>query len=168
MVKFKVERIFDYPVEDVVKLFMESGQTAYDVSELQNVTQFKILKEEDKGEKVASIKEWCAHAQIPKALQHIISPKMLTWLEHSVWDRPSKTYTFEIEPHYMKNKVECSGKSTYRDKGGKCARNFEMKLDVKIPILGQIFENVVIGLMKDNEAQDFKLCTKALKDAYSK
>lgn len=168
MVRFKKDRIFDYPLKEAVSIFMEGDDVCYDMGELQNVTQYKIVKKDDRGDKKIETKEWCAHAQIPKALQHIITPKMLTWFEHSVWDRNTNIYTFTIEPHYLKNKVSCDGKTIYREKDGKCARTFEMRLDVKIPILGQIFENVVIGLMKENEEQDYKLSANALKKAFAK
>ena len=165
--KFKKERVYNYSHDTVVNFFMESEQTGYDMNDLDNVTQWKIVKEEDQGDKRIGIKEWCAHAQIPKALQHVVSPKMLTWLEHSVWDKKNTVYKFKIEPFYLKKKVKCQGQTDYKPKGkDKCARIFQVELKVSIPVVGQMFEKLVMELLKKNEEKDFELCQKALKEHF--
>ena len=137
---------------------------AYNPDELDNVTGWKVVKETDDGMRRVGTKEWCAHAQIPKALQHILSPKMLSWYEHSIWDRKAKTYNFRIEPFYLKKQVECHGRTIFAEKGpGKCSRNFRIDLTVKIPVFGQMFEKLVMELLKKNEEQDYKLTLKTAK-----
>jgi len=163
MEKIKVERIFDYPMEESVKFFMEREDTAYDIQELENVTQWKVVKEEDRGDKRIGTKEWCAHAQIPKVLQHVVSPRMLTWYEHSEWDRTTRTYKFRIEPIYLKKVVKCQGQTTFAEApGNKTSRTFQMMLSVDIPVLGSVAEKLIIDLLKKNEEQDYKLSLDAL------
>jgi len=165
--RFKKERIFSYPHETVVSYFLEGEETGYDMSDLDNVTQWKIVREEDQDDKRVGTKEWCAHAQIPKTLQHIVSPKMLTWLEHSVWDRKNTVYSFKIEPFFFKRKVKCQGQTRYEPAGeGKCKRTFNVELKVSIPVAGPIFEKLVMELLKKNEDKDFELCNKALKKEF--
>ena len=84
MVRYKKERVFNYPVDKCVELFFENPDGAYKMDELENVTEWKVINETDDGDKRVGTKEWCGHGQIPKVAQHIVSPKMLTWLEHSV------------------------------------------------------------------------------------
>lgn len=165
--RFMKERIFDYPAQALCDLFLDSEETAYDMAELENVTQWKVVKEEEKDGIRYGTKEWCAHAQIPKTLQHIVSPKMLTWYEHSQWNREKKRYSFEIEPFYMKKKVKCKGQTTYKGNGeGKTLRIFKIELKVDIPVAGRIFENLVMGLLEKNEEDDFHQCVKACKKAF--
>ena len=158
--RFRQERTYNHPVESIANLFMEGDEPVYDMDSLENVTQWKVIKEEDKGDKRVGIKEWCAHAQIPKALQHIISPKMLTWYEHSEWDRKTRHYRFRIEPFYLKKSVKCQGQTIYKENGAnQCVRVFEISLTVDIPIFGPMFEKVVLEILKKNEEQDFRLTT---------
>ena len=159
--KFKKEREYNHSVDDIVNLFLENEQEVYNMDQLENVTQWKQVKEEDKGDRRVGTKEWCAHAQIPKALQHIVSPKMLTWYEHSIWDRTTKTYKFKIEPFFFKKKIKCQGQTVYLERGeDRSARIFEVELRVNIPIFGQMFEKLVIDHLKSNEEQDFNLTAK--------
>jgi len=165
--KFKQQRIFNYPVDTVTDYFLENEKPAYDMNSLENVTQWKIIKEENVDHRRVGTKEWCAHAQIPPVLQKIVKPEMLTWYEHSVWDRQTKTYSFQIEPFYLKNKVKCGGKTSYTAKGGdKTQRTFEVELHVSIPVLGGVFESLIVQLLKKNEEQDYQLCRAALKKAF--
>lgn len=163
--KFKKERLLDMPMEMFLKLFMENENPPYDMSTLENVTQWKIVREKDDGDKLIGTKEWCAHAQIPKALQHIVTPKTLTWYEHSEWNRKTSVYSFRIEPFYLKNKVVCHGKTSYSAQGDKTKRVFELLIDVKIPVFGQMFESIVITLLGKNEEQDYHICQKVCRKA---
>jgi hypothetical protein len=163
--RFRKERFFQYPVDKVTELFLDGA--GYDLQELDNVKGWKVLKEEDNGDVRVGTKEWCAHGQIPKALQHIISPKMLTWLEHSKWDRKNRVYSFDIEPYYLRKQISCRGKTTYFDAGnGRSGRTFEIELKVDIPILGGMFESFVSGYLKTSEEQDYNISVKGLKKAY--
>lgn len=167
--KYASERVFNYPLQPFVDLFMEGDSTPYDLNDLENVTGWKVVKEVDDGEKRTGTKEWCAHAQIPKALQPIVSPKMLSWYEHSVWDRKAHVYTFQIEPFYLKKQVECHGRTMFVEKGPeKCARRFEIHLTVKIPVFGPMFEKLVMELLKKNEDQDYQLSVKTAKKHFGK
>lgn len=168
MEKFKIERIFNYPVKEVTDFFMECDGTVYDLNELENVTQWKVIKEEERGDKRIATKEWCAHAQIPKALQHLITPRMLTWYEHSEWDKVNRVYRFKIETFYFKKKVKCQGQTAFAAaSGNKTSRVFQMMINVDIPVFGPMAEKLIVDLLKKNEAQDFKLGTEAVEKAFS-
>lgn len=165
---FKKERVFDYPFGKFLDVFVECENPPYDIHELENVTKWKVVRETDDGARKTGTKEWCAHAQIPPALRHIISPKMLTWYEHSEWNRKTNIYSFRIEPFFFKNKVTCYGKTAYEEKGnGKTLRIFEVTLKVKFPVVGPLFEATVMSLLRKNEEQDFGLCLNVIKKARS-
>ncbi|HOX28188.1 MAG TPA: DUF2505 family protein [bacterium] len=166
--KYRKSRIFNYPADVVTKILLDTDQ-GYDMQELENVTAWKVIEEKDIDDRRVATKEWCAHSQIPKSLQHIISPKMLTWFEHSEWNRKTKTYSFVIVPHYLKKQVTCKGKTVFLQKGAdKCDRTFEIELKVDIPIVGIILENLVLNALKQNEEQDFLLSVKAIEKALKK
>ena len=162
--RFKKEREYDHSLESIIGLFLENDEEVYSMDQLENVTQWKTIKDEDLGDRRVGIKEWCAHAQIPKALQHIISPRMLTWYEHSEWNRNTKIYRFRIEPFFLKKHVKCKGQTAYVVRGdNRCARVFEIELVVDIPVFGPMFEKVVMEHLRKNEDQDFKLTVQIAK-----
>jgi len=166
--RFRKERFFDYPVDKVTSLFMENGG-GYDMQELENVKGWKVLKEDDRGDSRIGAKEWCAHGRIPKALQHIISPKMLSWIEHSEWNRRDKIYKFEIEPFYFRKQITCRGKTVFAAAGeNRSSRTFEVELKVDIPVFGAMIEGLVMEYLKKNEDQDYRLCLKHLQAAYGR
>jgi hypothetical protein len=168
IMNIKVVREFNYPIEKTVKVFFDSDES-YDMNELSNVTAWKVISEKDYGDRRVGTKEWCAHSQIPPILQHVVNPKMLTWFEHSEWNRVTNVYAFTIEPHFLKKQVTCKGRTSFAAKGtDKCVRTFDMILKVDIPILGAIFENFVAGVLKSNEEQDYKLSAKSLDKVYGK
>ena len=167
--KVRTERIFDYPCEFVCKQLMDTDDGGYDMAELENVTKWKPVKEHDDGTKRVATKEWCAHSQIPKALQAVLTPKMLSWYEHSVWNRVARTYSFKIEPFYLKQQVFCEGVTAFKENGkDKCLRTFNIELKIKIPVLGPIAEGFVMDVLKKNEEQDYQMCLKAVAAAYKK
>jgi hypothetical protein len=155
--KFKKEREYNHSLESIIKLFFDNDDEVYNMDQLENVTQWKVIKEEDLGDRRVGIKEWCAHAQIPKALQHIVAPKMLTWYEHSEWNRTTHTYRFRIEPFFFKKQVKCKGQTEYLARGeNTSARIFEIDLIINIPVFGPMFEKLIMDHLRKNEEQDFK------------
>lgn len=166
----RIERTFYYPCDDVCRVLMDSGDVSYDMQELPNVTAWKVLEEiEGEDDVRRGKKEWNAHGQIPRALQHIITPKMLSFIEHSEWDRKARTYRFRIEPHYLKHIIDCHGTTTFVPKSDKkTTRIFDVIFQFKMPILGPIFEQAIMGYLKKNEAEDARLCESQLKTALNK
>ncbi|GEM_PF-992831 len=163
MVKFKKIRVYDHNAEQSVDYLIER-ELGYDIVELQNVTSVKKIKRTDDGKVRKDVDEWCAHAQLPKSLQHVIPPKALTWIAYAEWIRATKTIYFRIEPIVLKNKVECAGRTIYSgDAQNRLVRDFEISINVKMPVLGQVAENFIIEVLKNNERQDDELCRKILK-----
>lgn len=161
----KIERTFNYTVDDVCRVLLDSGDT-YNMEELPNVTSWKVLDEQDDGNVRRGRKEWSAHGQIPRALQHILTPSLLSFIEHSEWDRRAHVYKFRIEPHYLKAQVDCYGSTTFVPKGdNRTKRIFEVTFQFKLPVLGPIFEQAVMGYLKKNEETDARMCEMMLKKA---
>ncbi len=160
---FKIERSFNFPYQESVNLLMDTEGGGYDMQELDNVTAWKVVREEEKDNVRTATKEWCAHAQIPKTLQAVITPKMLTWYEHSRWERANGIYKFEIEPFYLKEQIKVHGQTHFFPKGeSQFGRTFEINVNIKIPILGPMAEKLVLDLLKTNEKGDYEKCVETL------
>jgi len=163
MQRYRFIQYFDYDIETVVYLLMENETPLYDLVDLPNVSTSKPIEEQDRGDKVFIKNEWCVHGQIPRAAQKIIRPEMLTFIEDSVWDRKKRVYSTKVLPHHFKRQVNCRHKCEYFDNGdGRTKRIVSGFLEVKIPVIGQIFELAVIKYIKQNAEADYDITKKML------
>ncbi len=166
---YKKERIYDYELDFVVNSLMDSKEPLYTFEELPNVTQNKEIWREEKGNLRYLKVEWCAHGQIPKVAQKVVSPKMLTWIEESIWDKEKYIYSFKIKPFYFAKQIDCEGSTKFYSKGkNKCARLFDIKLRIHIPVVGLVLEMAILELLKKNEEEEYKLSLKALESLKKK
>ncbi len=161
MQRYNIVNYYDFPIDVVVELLMEKA--IYNLNDLPNVSTNELIEERDTGDKKFIKVKWCVHGQIPKAAQMIIRPETLTFLEDSVWDRKTRVYSTKIIPHFFKNQVDARHKVEFHDnKDGRTKRVLSGTFEFKIPIVGAIFEPVVLHYLKQNAEEDFKIGNNAL------
>lgn len=164
MQRYKITHYYDYHVDTVVQLLMESETPIYELVDLPNAQEIKPISARDEGDKRYIKNEWCVHGQIPKIAQKLIKPSMLTFVEDSVWDRTNKTYTAKVTPHFFKKQFNCRHRVEFYDDGdGRTKRIIKGFFEAKIPIIGPIFERAILKYLKQNAEEDFKLSDKAVK-----
>ena len=162
MQRYRIIDYYDYPLDVVVELLMETPGI-YDMQDLPNVSTNEPLEERDEGDKKYIKVKWCVHGQIPRAAQRVVRPEMLTFIEDSVWDRKKLTYSAKIIPHFFKKQVNCRHKVEFFDNGdGRTRRVLSGFFEFKIPIVGQIFEPVVMKHLRQNAEEDLKMSNIAL------
>lgn len=165
--KFRIIHTFDGPFDKIVHFLTE--EYAFDPTTLPNVTSQKILEQSEScdGRYKKWKFEWCAHGEIPKVLQHILKPKMLTWIEDSVFDRETKILKTKIKTHYLTNLFKCEAVTSYIEKiEDKLERRLEGNLEVRIPIFGHIIEKEVIKHLKENFDNEYKYTKKIIKEKF--
>ena len=163
MQKYTITHYYDYHIDTVVSLLMENETPIYDLEELPNVSASKPLECRDEGDKKYIKNEWCVHGQIPKIAQKIIRPDMLTFVEDSVWDRKERTYTAKIIPHHFKKQIDARHRVEFYDNNdGRTRRVLKGIFEVKIPIIGPIFELAVLKYLKENAESDFNISKASL------
>jgi len=96
---------------------------------------------------------YCAHGQIPKIAQKLISPGMITWKEVGRWDPAEMSYHFEIIPFFLRNFFMCRGKWVYQQKNDRVVLSLEGQLHFKFPVIGPIVEQAIAREFYRN--QDF-------------
>ena len=125
-------------MDTVADLLMESKTPLYDLVDLPNVSASKPISERDDGNRKYIKNEWCVHGQIPKICRKLIRPEMLTFIEDSIWDRPTKTYSTNVIPHFFKDQINCRHKLEFIDTGdGRTKRAMSGFFEVKIPSSAQ-------------------------------
>lgn len=151
--KMDASYIFNCDVEKTVNICVDQtlGNTEFFKKNYENVADVKVVELKEKDGKKYVKYEFCAYGQIPKAVQHILKPEMLTWREESSWDPVKREYVFKITPHYLKNVFKCSGKWVYSSKGqGKSVQECKGELKINIPIFGQLIEKTIWSNLKQS------------------
>lgn len=163
MQRYRFTDYYTCPLDVTVHLLMETPGI-YDLQDLPNVSKSELMEERDAGDRKYIKVKWNVHGQIPPLAQKIIKPEMLTFIEDSVWDRKTLTYSTKIIPHFFKQQVDCRHKVEFFDNGdGRTKRVLSGFFEFKVPIIGPLFEVVVIKYLKQNSDADFKLSSNALK-----
>lgn len=163
MERYRFVDYYDFYIDTVVKLLMENEPPIYDLVDLPNVSQSTPIETRDAGDKKYIKNKWCVHGQIPKPVQKIVRPEMLSFIEDSVWDRKALTYTTKVIPFFLKNLIDVGHKVEFKDAGdGRTQRIISGYFELKIPLIGHIFDKAVIVHVKKNAEDDFKLSNNAL------
>jgi hypothetical protein len=163
MQRYRIVDYYDFPIDTVVDLLMET-EGLYDLKDLPNVQTNTPIECRDEGDRKLIKNKWCVHGQIPKAAQKLIKPEMLTFVEDSVWDRRDRTYSTKIIPNYLANLINCRHKLEFFDNGdGRTRRVLSGFFELKVPIIGSLFELAVVQQLKNNAEEDFKLGNNAIK-----
>lgn len=164
MLRYNIIDYYDFPLRTVAKLLMDSEIPIYEMAELPNVSNSKELEIRDEGDKKYIKVEWCVHGQIPKIAQKLVRPEMLTFIEDSVWDRTTNVYSTRVIPHHFKKQVNCRHRVELKDNGdGRTKRILAGFFEFKVPVIGPIFEQVILKYLKQNAEADFKMGQTALK-----
>jgi len=114
MQKYKITHYYDYYIDTVTKLLMDNEEPIYDLLDLPNAASIKPLEERDEGIRKYIRNEWCVHGQMPRIVQKVVKPEMLTFVEDSVWDREALTYTAKIIPHHFNKQIDARHAHTRR------------------------------------------------------
>lgn len=163
MEKYNITHYYDFHIDTVTQILMDSKEPIYDLLDLPNASGLKPISERDEGDKKFIKNEWCVHGQIPPIAQKLIRPDMLTFIEDSVWDRTTKMYTANIIPHHFSKVITAKHRVEFYDNGdGRTRRALKGIFEARIPIIGPIFEKTVIKYLKQNAEEDFKLSRRAL------
>ncbi len=158
--KLKAEYVFDADMARTLEVcvYQNIGNVEYFKESMSNVASVKLVERKDYPDGKIHVKmEFCAHGQIPKAVQHLLKPEMLTWREISTWEPATKRYNFEIKPNYFSNVFSCKGFWSYAEKGpNKTSQFCDGVLEIKIPIFGQIIEKAIWPNLEKNWIESYE------------
>ncbi|MBX3484889.1 hypothetical protein [Phenylobacterium sp.] len=106
------------------------GQVAGQLEQVEHIVTVSRLDRPDGG--VALVNEWRVNPDVPPALQHLVTPDMLGWLDHSEWEPGLGACRWRIEPFFMREAIRCDGVTRFEPAmGGRGARAaFEGRLDI--------------------------------------
>jgi hypothetical protein len=82
---------------------------------------------------------------------------MLSWLEYSTWDKAGKFWDWKIEPYFFKEYVNCTGRMSVLADGVRTKRVTRGALTIRIPVIGEMVEKIIVEHLKKNIEQEVKM-----------
>jgi hypothetical protein len=127
-------QVIDFPMEKVYPLVRDNLREL--VPYMENVKRIETESREALGEgRIRLVNRWYAMGEIPKVIQTIIKPEMLTWLDTAIWNDAEKMCQWEIKTMFFKENVRCSGINYYKPRG-KDRTTLEITGDFTIELKG--------------------------------
>jgi hypothetical protein len=109
-------QVIDFAIDKVYPLVRDNLNDL--VPYLQNVKRIETEAKEDLGEgRIRLINRWHGKGEIPKVVQSIVKPEMITWLDTAVWNDEDKSCHWEIQTMFFKDNIRCKGINYYKPQG---------------------------------------------------
>ena len=176
MTEFKTISIVKFPVEASWHTMMHHlPKLAEEIDDIESIIQKN--KAESQANATQVVNEWNAKPQLPQIVLQFIKPGMLSWTDTAAWKEKDRTVSWEIESHYFKEGMACTGETTYEPAmGGKgCRITFSGKLDMKPgalsiggDLLSGTLSKTVEGVIAQLIPTNFKKITKSLENYIEK
>ncbi len=158
--KLKAEYIFDADMKRTldVCVYNNIGNVEYFLNSMENVSSITLVERKDHPDGRIHVKmDFCAHGKIPRAVQHLVKPEMLTWREISTWDPNTLHYDFEIKPYAFRNVFVCKGYWGYKEVApNKTSQFVDGVLQIKMPIFGDLVEKAIWPVLEKNWIESYE------------
>lgn len=102
---------------------------------LDNIAAITQVRREEPAEgSVRLINLWRADVKIPGAIQSIVDPSNLSWLDRAEWFEASNKCQWSIEPQFFTDHIRCAGNTHFEPAlGGQGTRiTFEGELEITV------------------------------------
>lgn len=78
---------------------------------MKDTESIEVVERSEAGDEVKIVNRWQAAAgdQIPKALQKLIKPEYLSWIDHATWSTEKQQADWELEALGSSRLFSCSG-----------------------------------------------------------
>jgi len=151
MTPINFTHIFDIQLEEFLRItFNPTEEESKDLTELPNVKDREELERYEDEKIIRSKVRYFAVGSIPPAARKHVKPHMLSWIEHSTWDKAGLFWDWRIEPHFFKEYINCKGRMSLHDDGGRTKRRTRGSIEIRIPLFGHIAERAIVSHLGKN------------------
>lgn len=166
MTKFSFTHSFDVSVDKWVFACLNPLPGGGDLlKKLDNVQDREVIEKVECDRFIKAKVRYCATGIIPKPLTQIIKPHMLSWIEETTFDKAGNFWTWNVSPNYFRNIVESRGKmSIIPDGERRCRRVTAGFISIRIPVLGDLAEKVILDHLRKNIDQEYGLFSRTLEN----
>ena len=164
MMKYKGTHVFDAPMEFVEQAREKRFERPEIFPEMKSRKEIERVED---GHILKSKRTMELSANVPPALRKILSPDMMKCIDESVYDRKTGVHTWNVVPMFKTDLFHCFGRSRYQeiqeDGRVKTKRELELAVEVKVPFLGKLAEQVIMEGYRKSVEKDFKTIAKMIR-----
>ena len=111
--KFEVSDPIPFSVDDAFLLIRDRMPSL--VPYMKDTESIEVQERTDDGDVVKIVNRWQASSgQIPKALQTLIKPEYLSWIDHATWSTENKQAQWRLEAIGSDRLFSCTGVTSIR------------------------------------------------------
>lgn len=157
--EFRSESFVSHPVDVVYAAYRDRlPEIGAFMPDIKEIDRHKV-EQRDAGPWIHNI--WHANADLPKALQSLVSKDKLQWDDIATWDDAGMKVDWVIQTYVFREAVTCSGSNTFVEApgGSKIILTGDLQIDLKkikgIPsfLAGSLrprVEKFIVDLIKPN------------------
>jgi len=150
---FTLEHRFEAPV-DVVELASNDDDYQERLADLPNLGERKVTKLERHADgSIDRTTHYKLGSQLPPLVVAVIGAAA-TWDEVARFEPAAHRWTFQIRPHVLAGRIDCTGQYTFLRDGDGTKRIVEVDLKVKVPLVGgRVEREIGKGLKETMDAE---------------
>jgi len=159
MTKIDFVHHFEINFDEYLRLVFEpTEEEQNDLTDLPNVKEREEIERYEDDDVIRTKVRYFAIGFIPPKARKYLKPHMLSWVEHSTWDKAGKFWKWHIEPHFFKEIFDCRGKMSLHEAGqDRTKRVTKGHISVKVPVVGQMIEQIILKELDKNFKAEIKM-----------
>jgi hypothetical protein len=99
---------------------------------LDDISEIRVLSRAEEAGLVKLHNEWASSREVPAVARGFLKPEHLRWDDYASWDAAAWTVTYAIHTRAFTDAVNCTGRNTFIDEGGRTRIVLEGTFDVDV------------------------------------
>lgn len=151
---FRVEQVFEAPVDAVARAFTEPGFYAL-LGQLPTLGRPEVLDHRHEGDRVELAVRYRFTGHVSGAVRKVLDPDRLTWVEHSIHDLERREVELRMVPDHYANRLRLSGRYAFSPDGSGTRRVADGDVAVTgVPLLGSAVERGLVSGIEEHLADE--------------
>ncbi|HMK63374.1 MAG TPA: DUF2505 family protein [Acidimicrobiales bacterium] len=150
--KFSVEQPLEVP-RAVAEKAMVSRSFYASMSSMGPVGTPEVLSRTEEAGGVKMAVRYRFTGTLSRPARAVLDPYKLTWVIESFMHLNQHYADFEMLPDYYANRLDCSGKYRFEDKGATSVQALEGELTVHFPMLAGAVEKAILMGLRQNMSE---------------
>lgn len=155
MAHYHIEDEFEIDADAYWDMFFDADFSAAMFEAID--VRYELLKFEMKGEgptqTLSRIQRLTPKREVPKLFRKFVDDA-ISYEEHNEWTRASGKMSVVTIPNFLGDKVTSDGTYWVESRGpGRCARLFDGRVEVRVPLVGGKAESVLVDEIKESYAK---------------
>lgn len=164
--KYSTEHLLNGTLEEVLSIAQDRTR---DERVYPNITSLKQEKWDETDTEIVCQFLTRGDGEIPKALQKLIQPKMVSWREFGRWDKKNNVYDYYVKTFYFTNLFTMNGKFSFIPKSSDTVlRRLDGEIKINLPILGELAAKTIVKFQIENIDKEAKVFAQDLETLRAK